>query len=30
VDADRDPPQPLDDAEWETLRANPVTEPYVF
>jgi quercetin dioxygenase-like cupin family protein len=30
VDADRDPPQPLDDAEWESLRANPVTAPYVY
>ena len=30
VDADRDPPQPLDDAEWEALRANPVTAPYVY
>jgi quercetin dioxygenase-like cupin family protein len=30
VDAQRDRPQPLDDAEWEALRANPVTAPYVF
>jgi quercetin dioxygenase-like cupin family protein len=30
VDADRDAPQPLDDAEWEALRANPVTAPYVY
>jgi quercetin dioxygenase-like cupin family protein len=30
VDASRDRPQPLDDAEWEALRANPVTAPYVF
>jgi quercetin dioxygenase-like cupin family protein len=30
VDAERDPPQPLDDDEWERLRANPVTAPYVF
>lgn len=30
VDADRDPPQPLDDAEWEALRANPVTAPYAY
>jgi quercetin dioxygenase-like cupin family protein len=29
VDADRDPPQPLDDEEWEALRANAVTAPYV-
>jgi quercetin dioxygenase-like cupin family protein len=30
VDAERDRPQPLDDDEWEALRANPVTAPYVF
>ena len=30
VDADRDAPQPLDDAEWEALRANPATAPYVY
>jgi quercetin dioxygenase-like cupin family protein len=30
VDVSRDRPQPLDDAEWEALRANPVTAPYVF
>ena len=30
VDASRDKPQPLDDAEWEALRANPATAPYVF
>jgi quercetin dioxygenase-like cupin family protein len=30
VDAERDRPQPLDDAEWEALRANPVTAPYVY
>jgi quercetin dioxygenase-like cupin family protein len=30
VDRDRDRPQPLDEAEWEALRANPVTKPYVF
>jgi quercetin dioxygenase-like cupin family protein len=30
VDAGRDRPRPLDDAEWEALRANPVTAPYVF
>jgi quercetin dioxygenase-like cupin family protein len=30
VDAERDAPQPLDDAEWEALRANPATAPYVY
>ncbi|MDR5710511.1 MAG: cupin domain-containing protein [Armatimonadota bacterium] len=30
VDADRDPPQPLDDAEWEAMVANPLTAPYAF
>jgi quercetin dioxygenase-like cupin family protein len=30
VDAERDPPQPLDDAEWERLRSSPATAPYVF
>jgi len=30
VDAERDAPQALDDAEWEALRANPVTAPYVY
>ena len=30
VDAERDRPQPLDDAEWELLRADPLTAPYVF
>jgi quercetin dioxygenase-like cupin family protein len=30
VDRDRDRPQPLDDSEWEALRANPETAPYVF
>jgi quercetin dioxygenase-like cupin family protein len=29
VDADRDSPQPLDDAEWAALLANPATAPYV-
>jgi quercetin dioxygenase-like cupin family protein len=29
VDADRDRPQPLDDAEWQALQANPLTAPYV-
>ncbi len=30
VDADRDPPQPVTDAEWDALRAHPATAPYVF
>src|SRR5436305_5166331 len=30
VDASRDRPQPLDEAELAALRANPVTAPYVF
>jgi quercetin dioxygenase-like cupin family protein len=30
VDADRDRPAPLDDAEWEALLANPATAAYVF
>ncbi len=30
VDSSRDRPQPLGEAEWEALRANPVTAPYVF
>jgi quercetin dioxygenase-like cupin family protein len=30
VDRDRDRPRRLDDEEWERLRANPVTAPYVF
>jgi quercetin dioxygenase-like cupin family protein len=30
VDAERDPPRPLSDGEWEALRANPVTAPFVF
>lgn len=30
VDGDRDRPQPVSDSEWEALRANPVTAPYVF
>lgn len=28
VDAYRDRPQPVDDAEWEALRADPITAPY--
>jgi quercetin dioxygenase-like cupin family protein len=30
VDAERDRPAPLDDEEWEALRANPATAPYAF
>jgi quercetin dioxygenase-like cupin family protein len=30
VGRDRDKPSPLDDREWEALRANPATAPYVF
>jgi quercetin dioxygenase-like cupin family protein len=30
VDAERDAPKPLDDAEWEALRANPATAPYIY
>jgi quercetin dioxygenase-like cupin family protein len=30
VDAERDPPQPLVDEEWEALRRNPITAPYAF
>jgi quercetin dioxygenase-like cupin family protein len=30
VDAERDRPQPLSDAEWEALRQNPETAPWVF
>src|SRR5437588_6260586 len=30
VDGKRDRAQPLDDGEWEALRANPATAPYVF
>lgn len=30
VDSSRDRPQPLDETEWQALRANPVTAPYVF
>jgi quercetin dioxygenase-like cupin family protein len=30
VDGERDRPRPLDDEEWEALRANPATAPYVF
>lgn len=30
VDAERDPPQPVSDEEWEALRADPATARYVF
>jgi quercetin dioxygenase-like cupin family protein len=30
VDAERDRPQPLDDAEWESLQKNPAAAPYVY
>ncbi len=30
VDAERDPPQPLSDEEWEALRGVQATAPYVF
>jgi quercetin dioxygenase-like cupin family protein len=30
VDAVRDSPQPLSDAQWEAVRANPATSPYAF
>jgi quercetin dioxygenase-like cupin family protein len=30
VDSSRDRPQPLDEAEWEALRADPATAPYAF
>jgi S-methyl-1-thioxylulose 5-phosphate methylthiotransferase len=30
VDRERDRPQPLRDHEWDALRANPITAPYVF
>lgn len=30
VDGDRDPPVPLDAEEWDFLRANPVTAPYLY
>ena len=30
VAADRDRPQALDDGEWEALRAEPATAPFVF
>ncbi len=30
VDGERDRPQPVDDAEWEALRADPATAPFAF
>jgi hypothetical protein len=30
VDRDRDRPQPISDAEWDRLKADPATAPYVF
>ncbi|GIV04502.1 MAG: cupin [Fimbriimonadales bacterium] len=30
ADAERDKPQPVSEAEWQALRANPETAPYVF
>jgi len=30
VEPERDRPQPLDDAEWEALRADPLTAPFAF
>jgi len=30
VDAERDPPQPVSDEEWQTLKRDPTTAPYVF
>ena len=30
VDAERDRPQPVDDAEWEALKADPATAPFIF
>jgi quercetin dioxygenase-like cupin family protein len=30
VDGERDRPRALDDDEWERLRSDPATEPYVF
>ena len=29
VDAERDPPRPVSDAEWEALAADPRTAPFV-
>jgi quercetin dioxygenase-like cupin family protein len=30
VDRDRDRPQPLEDGEWEAIRAKPATSPFLF
>jgi hypothetical protein len=30
VQTERDTPQPLDDAEWEALLADPRTAPFAF
>jgi hypothetical protein len=30
VEAERDRPQPVDDAEWEALKADPATAPFIF
>lgn len=30
VDAERDPPRPVDEDEWRALKRNPITAPYVF
>jgi len=30
VEGERDAPRPLDDAEWEALRADPRTAPFVY
>ncbi len=30
VDAERDPPRPVDEEEWKALKRNPRTAPYVF
>lgn len=30
VEAERDRPQPVGDAEWEALKADPATAPFVF
>jgi hypothetical protein len=30
VDTERDRPQPLDDAEWDALKAKPETAPFIF
>jgi quercetin dioxygenase-like cupin family protein len=30
VEAERDRPQPVGDAEWEALKADPATAPFIF